>query len=72
MSQNKARIDERLDQLDSEIPALQAEYGSDFWAAFAGLADEIEDNAGVHAAHVAARLTAILEKHGLGDERAQG
>lgn len=71
MAQQKAQIDERLDQLDRDIPTLQADYGSDFWVAFAGQADEIEDNAGVHSAHVAARLTAILEKHGLGADKAQ-
>jgi hypothetical protein len=67
MTMSVEALDQALAQLDADIPLLMAEYGQEFWAAFAGQADVIEDAAGVHAEHVAARIDAILTKHGLAE-----
>lgn len=42
----RAELESALDALDKAIPQLQREYGDDFWPAFAGQADVIEDDAG--------------------------
>lgn len=67
----------RCDALEAQLPALIAEYPEegDFWSAFAGIADEIVedaarmDNAGdynaVYWLPVNARLVAMLDKHGI-------
>ena len=62
---NRASIDRALDELDAAIPRLQQEYGDDFWQAFAGQADVIEDNAGEDEAYVQGRILAMLKAHGL-------
>lgn len=45
---------------------------ADFWAAFAGLADVIEDNAGAHQELVAQRISAMLTRHGIACEDEPG
>ncbi|MDH0740930.1 hypothetical protein [Stenotrophomonas maltophilia] len=64
---NRASIDRALNELDTAIPRLRQEYGDEFWSAFAGHADVIEDNAGADAAYVEDRITAMLVAHGLQD-----
>ncbi|WP_313159620.1 hypothetical protein [Stenotrophomonas sp.] len=63
-----------LNALETELPILiQAHGGSgDFWAAFAGLADVIEDNAGAHQELVAQRISAMLTRHGIACEDEPG
>ena len=41
-----SRAGERAGRARQAIPQLQREYGDDFWPAFAGQADVIEDDAG--------------------------
>jgi len=72
LTENRASIDRALDELDAAIPRLQHEYGDDFWQAFAGQADVIEDNAGADAAYVEDRITAMLVAHGLQDRGGEG
>ena len=57
---------EQLDALEAELPAMVAQYPNegDFWAAFAGQSDVIEDAAGSHAIAVGERIEEILAKHG--------
>ncbi|MBP2480127.1 hypothetical protein J3A72_000419 [Stenotrophomonas sp. PvP093] len=59
------RITAELDKLEQEIPTLQRQYGEQFWSAFAGEADVIEDNAGPHGDYVATRISEMLARHGL-------
>lgn len=59
-------LDRRLTDLEAQLPALieaNPEPG-DFWNAFAGEADVIEDAAGEHAAQVAQRIARMLALHG--------
>jgi hypothetical protein len=60
-------IDNRLDALQEALPTMraQAEDEGDFWMAFAGEADHLEDCAGPHAAHVAQRIREMLIIAGL-------
>lgn len=56
----------RLDELEASLPQLIADHpdGGDFWMAFAGVADVIEDQAGEHCQAVGKRLAAMLAQHG--------
>jgi len=52
---------------------IQAHSSSgNFWAAFAGLADVIEDNGGAHQEWVAQRISAMLTRHGIACEDEPG
>ena len=55
-----------LDALEARLPAMLAAYRTEgeFWMAFAGEADLIEDQAGEHAAMVQQRIQAMLAVHG--------
>jgi hypothetical protein len=59
-------LERRLVALETQLPAMITAYGTDgeFWMAFAGEADLIEDQAGEHAVMVAERIQAMLAKHG--------
>lgn len=63
----RTAIDQDLASLEAAIPLLQREYQDEFWVAFAGQADVIEDNAGADAAYVEARISEMLAAHGLSD-----
>lgn len=56
-----------LNDLEAALPNMMRDYPdpADFWPAFAGLADVIEDSAGVHYEIVANRIDRMLQKHGL-------
>lgn len=55
-----------LDALEAKLPDLLAAYPADgdFWMAFAGEADVIEDQAGDHIKHVNRRINEMLGRHG--------
>ena len=55
-----------LDALEAKLPDLLAAYPADgdFWMAFAGEADAIEDRAGEHVGFVNRRINAMLARHG--------
>lgn len=55
-----------LDALEAKLPDLLAAYPADgdFWMAFAGEADAIEDQAGEHVDVVNQRINAMLAQHG--------
>lgn len=57
-----------LDDLEAGLPAMIAAYPDegDFWSAFAGQADVIEDASGSHCQDVQARLDAMLAQVGYG------
>lgn len=60
------QLTEMLDALEAALPAMiedNPEPG-DFWMAFAGLADVIEDQAGEHTELVARRIQKMLAEHG--------
>lgn len=56
----------QLDSLQARLPHLIEERpdDSDFWLAFAGEADAIEDQAGDHTLIVGERIAAMLAEHG--------
>jgi hypothetical protein len=56
-----------LDVLQNQLPKMIEEHpdDADFWPAFAGEADVIEDSAGEHAAHVHSRISCMLGSAGL-------
>lgn len=56
----------QLDALEAKLPDLLAAYPADgdFWMAFAGEADAIEDQAGEHVGLVSQRINAMLARHG--------
>ncbi|GHD72616.1 hypothetical protein GCM10007164_20470 [Luteimonas padinae] len=56
----------QLDELENRMPQLIEDYPDDggFWMAFAGEADVIEDQAGVHSQMVGKRLEAMLAEYG--------
>ncbi|MGN6111742.1 MAG: hypothetical protein ACTHOC_01815 [Luteimonas sp.] len=59
-------LEHRLAALEAQLPAL-IEANPDpgeFWMAFAGEADVIEDRAGEHLGQVSERIAAMLAKHG--------
>ncbi|MDF9440670.1 hypothetical protein EM864_02750 [Stenotrophomonas acidaminiphila] len=55
-----------LDALEAKLPDLLAAYPADgdFWMAFAGEADAIEDRAGEHVGVVNQRISAMPAQHG--------
>ena len=55
-----------LDALEAGLPAMLAAYRTEgeFWMAFAGEADLIEDRAGEHCAMVQERIRGMLARHG--------
>lgn len=57
----------RLDALEEALPDLRSEHPDEgeFWSAFAGQADEIEDAAGPHSAMVGARIDTMLARVGI-------
>ncbi|HEY2396804.1 MAG TPA: hypothetical protein VGH81_12640 [Rudaea sp.] len=67
MSKTLTELDAMLDTLEKELPEMIKEHpdDADFWPAFAGAADVIEDNAGDHAAHVRGRINCMLGSAGL-------
>lgn len=66
MSTDLANLNRQLDALEAALPGLITDYPDpgDFWMAFAGQADVIEDAAGEHAEHVHQRIAAMLAQHG--------
>lgn len=56
----------QLDSLQVRLPQLIEEHpnDADFWPAFAGEADAIEDQAGDHRPIVGERIAAMLAEHG--------
>ena len=56
----------RLTALEQSLPQLIADHPdpADFWPAFAGEADVIEDMAGDHCPEVSQRIDAMLSEHG--------
>jgi len=60
-------IDDRLDVLQHALPQLLEDYPdrAEFWNAFAGETECIEEQAGDHAEHVYARISEMLEASGL-------
>ena len=61
-----SELDRRLADLEAQLPAMIAGYRTDgeFWMAFAGEADLIEDQAGEHVGTVNERIQKMLAKHG--------
>lgn len=61
-----ADLNSQLDALERALPALIADNPDpgDFWMAFAGQADLIEDQAGEHAVMVGERIADMLARHG--------
>lgn len=64
-----AKLDDltaRLDALEAALPQLITDNPdpADFWPAFAGEADVIEDRAGDRCIEVSRRLDAMLAEHG--------
>lgn len=55
-----------LDALEDQLPAMVEDNPdpSDFWMAFAGPADLIEDEAGEHTKAVMERIKKMLARHG--------
>ncbi len=56
----------QLDDLEARLPQIIADHPDhgEFWMAFAGEADVIEDQAGEHCQAVGKRLEAMLAQHG--------
>lgn len=65
-----AELLEKLNALEEALPGMIQAYPdpADFWPAFAGLADLIEDVAGQHSDEVAGRIEALLARHNLRSE----
>ena len=65
-------IDDRLDALQAALPQLLEDYPDrpDFWNAFAGETEVIEEQAGDHAEHVYARIRDMLQDLGLANRQA--
>lgn len=59
-------LESRLVALEQSLPQLIADHPdpADFWPAFAGEADVIEDMAGDHSQAVSRRIDAMLSEHG--------
>lgn len=73
MTRSRADTTLLLDALEASLPGLLAQYpdDGDFWSAFAGEADVIEDGADIEDERfVRGRIDAMLAKHELipGDE----
>jgi hypothetical protein len=59
----RSDLEQALDALEAKIPQLQTEYADDaeFWCAFAGEADHIEDSAGADDCdYVSQRIDAMV------------
>lgn len=68
MAKTREELTKMLDELEAKLPAMIQEYSDDgdFWSAFAGEADDIQDNAGSDdAAFVSGRIDCILGAQGL-------
>jgi hypothetical protein len=68
MAATRADLDKLLDVLEAMLPDLMKDNpdDGDFWAAFAGQADVIEDSASADdAAHVRGRINCMLGSKGL-------
>lgn len=68
MAKTRVELDSILDELESELPALlkDTEDQDDFWMAFTGLADAIEDDAGPDdLEYVRTRISTMLGSCGL-------
>jgi hypothetical protein len=63
---SKDQLTAMLDALEAQLPAMIAAYrtAGEFWMAFAGEADLIEDQAGECAAMVQGRIANMLAQHG--------
>lgn len=59
-------LNAQLEALEAGLPVLIAQHpdDADFWPAFAGQADVIEDAAGDHGLWVHARIAQMLAQHG--------
>ncbi len=66
MAHTWEELTQQLDALEAALPRLIDEHPEpgDFWMAFAGEADAIEDAAGEHAEAVGQRIAAMLAQHG--------
>lgn len=66
-------IDDRLDALEAALPQLLEDYPdrADFWNAFAGESETVEEQAGDHAEHVYARIGDMLRAAGLVNKRGE-
>ena len=64
----------QLDAVAGALPLLLTECPdpADFWPAFAGMTDVIEDQSGPHAAFVRERIDAMLLHAGVKDPATQG
>lgn len=74
MPANLNTLEAQLNALETDLPLLIQAHSSsgDFWAALAGLADVIEDNAGAHQVLVAQRISAMLTRQGIACEDEPG
>ena len=66
---SRETLDSQLDALAGQLPHLVASVPdpADFWPAFVGAADAIEDQAGDHSAYVRERIATMLEQAGVPD-----
>lgn len=66
---SRTELDRQLDELAEKLPAMTALDDAEFWPEFAGLADDIADNAGPDDYdHVHQRLDAMLVANGKGTD----
>ena len=68
MAKTREELDSILDELESELPGLlkDTEDQDDFWMAFTGLADAIEDDAAPEDLdYVRSRISAMLGSSGV-------
>jgi len=66
-------IDDHLDALKSSLPRMLQDYPeqADFMNAFAGETEVVEELAGLHAEHVYARISEMLQDVGLITRRSE-
>lgn len=65
---DRARLQQKLNAVEAELPRLIAEYPdpAELWPAFAGIADEVLDSAGSDLHEwVADKIEGMLSFHGL-------
>ena len=67
MGRSPEELTQQLDALEATLPDLLRDHPDedDFWCAFAGETDHIEDHAGDHCGFVRGRIDAMLARHGL-------
>ncbi len=68
MAKSRSELDTILDELEAELPMLlkDTEDQDDFWMAFTGLSDAIEDSAAPHdLEYVRKRVNNMLDSSGL-------